>query len=146
MNAWQEIALLLKLDALQSRIKWFLSKISCWWWYWLTLTVSSSDNIGDTSYESYLFRHSNTARNWYGGCKGNLQGKMRVLKYHLYIQNKHYRKYNEIKTKNEKKEILLYIDFAESYQIRRKMKFKVLTLARTISVLLQLALTYASLS
>ena len=71
---------------------------------------------------------------------------MRVLKYHLYIQNKHYRKYNEIKTKMKKKEILLYIDFSESYQIRRKMKFKVLTLARTISVLLQLALTYASLS
>lgn len=53
--------------------------------------------------QTHPFRHSNTARNWYGECKGNLQGKMRVLKYHLYIQNKHYRKYNEIKTKMKKK-------------------------------------------
>ena len=78
--------------------------------------------------------------------KETFKEKMRVLKYHLYIQNEHYREYNEIKTNMKRNEILLYIDFAESYQIRRKMTLKVLTLATTISVLLQLALTYTSLS
>ena len=51
-----------------------------------------------------------------------LKEKMRVLKYHLYIQNEQYRKCNEIKTNMKEDEILLYVDFAESYQNTQQNK------------------------
>ena len=48
--------------------------------------------------------------------KETLLENIRVLNYHLYIQNEQYRKYNEIKKNMKEDEILLHVDFTESCQ------------------------------
>ena len=70
-----------------------------------------------------------------------LKEKVKILKYHLYVQFEQHKAYNNIKNNMGENEMLVHVDFAENYENKQQSEIQSAYFGHTTSAYLLLAVT-----
>lgn len=70
-----------------------------------------------------------------------LKKKVKILKYHLYVQLEQHKAYNNIKNNMGENEMLVHVDFAEKYENKQQLEIQSAYFGHTTSAYLLLAVT-----